>query len=280
MSNEQQKPLTAEELVDNFVSIKYGGYNGLRPSLYRADAIGLLSDYAAQQTAALREELEECKTRNNELEAENKKAYDRHELMTNIADGLRQSLGAKKASMACLQEDKRALMESYDLREKELESVKKERDEWKSRFHSVNEKAAKDAGLMANALMQRDEAVKLLKQIQWLKPCLMYPDEVSEDHRQEAEAVNNILIVIDNCLSRLSSGEKKPVSPWISVEDSLPEPYTEVYAGSFDEDGYFGQTVCWHSGEHWEGIEITADSMITHWATKLAPPESLNDKTE
>lgn len=76
------------------------------------------------------------------------------------------------------------------------------------------------------------------------------------------------------------SRETKPASPWISVEERLPEPYVEVYAGSFDDDGDFGQTICWHTGDAWEGIEITVDTMITYWAEKLpAPPESLTDKT-
>lgn len=68
-------------------------------------------------------------------------------------------------------------------------------------------------------------------------------------------------------------------SPWISVEDRLPEPYTEVYAGSHDEDGEFYHSVCHHTGEEWEGMGISEDSMITHWAYTLsAPPESLTDK--
>ncbi|WP_394338039.1 DUF551 domain-containing protein [Chitinophaga lutea] len=74
-------------------------------------------------------------------------------------------------------------------------------------------------------------------------------------------------------MRRLSSGETKPASQWISVEACLPEPYTEVYAGSFDDDGEFFQTVCHHTGGEWEGSGISEDSLITHWMPFPEPPK-------
>lgn len=194
--------------------------------------ISCVEQYAAQETAALREELE--------VERE------KHGLTL----------------LSWRQDNDSRCAKINDL-EKELEAVKKERDIFGQNVEMFRQEVKKRTDFADWVTRQRDEAVKLLGDSYF--DFNNMPSKWNEKREE--------------LLSRISSGDTKPVSPFISVEERLPEPYVEVYAGSFDDDGDFGQTICWHTGDAWEGIEITVDTMITHWAEKLpAPTESLTDK--
>ncbi|WP_346320947.1 DUF551 domain-containing protein [Chitinophaga sp. YIM B06452] len=275
MSNEQKQPqegkLTAEE------NIKYAfgkWFKGKEPISFTVDSWNAYCagfEYAAQQTA-------DKDMRIKELESI-KKAYlnqlgrQEEELEIYRVSNWVVEKGKKDAELtalraeldAALQDHKDACLSIVELT-KELEAVKKENEEWKARNLEYSyQVAVKSCAILQDQLAeitsQRDELSAMLEKVM---PYFSGGAFLENEARQ--------------LLSRLSSGETKPVSPWISIEERLPEPYTEVYGGSFDEDDDFGQTICWHTGDHWEGTEITVDSLITHWAPKLSPPESLTDK--
>lgn len=79
-------------------------------------------------------------------------------------------------------------------------------------------------------------------------------------------------------LSRLSSGETKPVSPWISVEDRLPE-FHKWYLVSTPYCSYpsmAGQ----FNGEKWISTDTKESEIydVKFYMEHPAPPESLTDK--
>lgn len=283
--NNENKPLTAEEMFRKNDSRMCGSIHKGQSAISKRDIIDSMEEYATQQTAAkgaeiakLREELSGiiriCRVdhfngdgsalvavgfRMKELDELSRWKQEQIATYAPLLDFGQSKESGLKVGDSIVTEAISALKYRKKLRE-ELESVKKERDSLNERLLFNKDQTPK----LIQAYKERDEAVKLMETLangtfyhSWQK---------------------SVKDWVEKLKSRLSSGETKPVSPWISVEDRLPEPYTEVYAGSFDEDDEFGQTICWHTGEHWEGIEITADSMITHWAKKLVPPESLTDK--
>ena len=193
MSNEQKqphegKPLTAEHYADkHYVTIKGENFVSI------GDFIASLKDYAAQQTAAFREELEHLKE------------WKRQQLATfaPLLDYGQSKEAGLSLGSSIVQEAIKALKEWKGMRE-ELEAVKKERDSLKGtttkswvalNFERHEHKKIRDQ--LSEVTRQRDEAVKLL--LKWRRDLI--------DGCGPANC-------IDEFLSRISSGEtNRPENP-------------------------------------------------------------------
>lgn len=294
---QEGKPLGAAEMINEYMKSH-------KDELYLNDCKKLMEQYAAQQTAALREELERSKDRVDYF----REAADKKDVtIENIEKKLESQKKKFKSALADRDQIMRQLYknESAKLKE-ELEAMKKERDqlidqnnkEWAATLSCANRKleaAEKEISEFNSKMMelmihhekqlsevtrQRDEAVNLLREYGLVKS----QKEETEWHRKYIDL-----------LSRLSSGETKPASPWISIEERLPEltePATWFNGETGLRESYrendhatvwaynpeMGAFKAEFSGKRWvekSSTSIRGDVKPTHWMPIPAPPESL-----
>lgn len=229
---QEGKPLTAEELLKIIIDDFYKDVpKGMRTDFQmlpddpkRIIAAEAMRKYAAQETAALREELQ----------------------------GERVLAGVLNNA-------------TKDL-EKELEAVKKERD------GSVE---IRDNSLGYLKICQ-EELIKVTRQRDELKKLCWTLGQLSELNGEVVDGYRTREVVIE--MRRLSSGETKPVCPWISVDERLPEQGQTV-AFVVDLPGQYrhGQVY----GGKFTGSDFATPGCgqpASHWMPLPAPPESLIDK--
>lgn len=140
MNNEQKQPLTAEQYADRNY-IKFKGENYVTVS----DFISCMEEYAAQQTDALREELEMMKKivevqliervhRVREIDEFRKRISELHGSMTKMrskarmADKLAQELESCKKELAEVKRNKWSREEVEDIVKKVLSGIGSERN--------------------------------------------------------------------------------------------------------------------------------------------------------
>lgn len=273
--NKENKPLTAEEVL--FTNVIGRIEDPLHELVIKA-----MNVYAAQQTAALREELDAARAR---LRLDREDAFDavkregqQHERISELEQAL------DKAHRQI--DDKGGIIESLkqelNCMEKELESIAKERDKllaWKSiskatarlwgksldRIDELESNAGIEwEGNYSEAAVQFDAMrAELAAECSAHKRTHVEWGRAVEDLEKELEAVKKerdslaklAKTVIEKALPkmarldafmiihaemyhflnvvkeyRLSSGEAKPASPWISVEDRLPEDRQRIIA--------------------------------------------------
>lgn len=248
MSNEN-KPLTAEEVLRKHLGENTGYYEfGIE------DVLPAMEHYAAQLTTALREELDKVKRELDHQKAENTVLQQQHE--------------------------------------RELEAEKKERSELKEKHITDYSNLVET---IAKFQAQRDEAVKLMSSE---LPILMeafedapvdFQGTASHDtSAEEKEWYTKWQSCIERLqlgIVRLSSGETKPVSPWISVEDQIPEVgQTVAFIVSSNDEHNNGRIL----GGSYDGFKFGYHGFSTpgigwsgsHWMPLPAPPESSNQNEQ
>lgn len=253
-----------------------------------------LADHV-KATASLREELEQWKTAyrdvNETSEARLKNNYR-----------LREELDQQKEATRIWKEQAYEYSESMRCVSAELEAVKKERDtfsqnvemfrqevkkrtdfaDWVTRqrdmWKETAEKVEEEAKEMAN---QRDEAVDLLENWKTQNP------SVRPKYRKPNQ-YQAVLLRRDNFLSRISSGETKPVAHWMKVNDLEPPSDgkfwlwdgVKVRRGLYGPSGA-GDRQFWEYNGNEPELSFPQYYMeCKSWEKEPAPPESLTDKSK
>ena len=243
----ENKPMTAEEYFErNFVKFK-GEY-----FISRSDFMAF-GEGVEQQTAALREELQGEKVMN--------------EILNKATKELETELEAVKKERAALEHKYRdfdsikALADAVPLLNEVIKKVNTERDEAVKLLDDACELLGSPS--YVHPFVERVELYKGRLSSGETKPIEKSDSKVCEQQCSYESIQNN------DCHCFGPEEEAKPVSPWISVEDRLPEVGQDIRA--------------WHklTGNTWSfKYHNGAKTVVNMWHPLPAPPESSNQNEQ
>lgn len=311
--SDTSKPLTAEEWIKSelytdeifeYLQGVFYGEPGVRfnGSAVKNNMIRMLDEYAAQQVAAKDVRIKELEER---LSFSNSKRQELGEKIDEYRGKLARTQVEEEAAKRELEAVKSRHRETVDLlnpiidwghsdkniqvgasiceevvkRAKECESLREELEALETAanhdIHELTEERDNYRDELEAVKKERDEANFELEQ---LRPNLAEAVKQIKSWKAECEKAE---AETKNFLLSRSFGETKRVSPWINVEDGLPDLNTPVYVWlqyatkpipATYANGYRGGPYFWQEAKKLTGVKM--------WTPRGVPaaPESLTDK--